>query len=159
MAHQISSSEDLHIYNNDKHLRIFAGPGAGKTHLLVENIKLMVQNSSKLKSQLRKILCITYTNNAVEQISNRLGTYNDKVVVSTIHSFINEYVIKPNQIQLRKIIYEECGVEITTNKAISSVQEGFHVLSGHSKETIYQYLEEKHPELTQDQYSDLYTRH
>jgi DNA helicase II / ATP-dependent DNA helicase PcrA len=155
MAQEINSSDDLLIYNNNKHLRIFAGPGAGKTHLLVENIKLMVQNSLKLKSSFRKVLCITYTNNAADQIRSRLGTYNNKVIVSTIHSFINEYVIKPNQLQLRNIIKEEFGMTITNNKLITSVNEGFSVLSGHSKDDIFEHLEKKHPEIIKDQYTGL----
>lgn len=155
MAQEISSSEDLKIYNNNRHLKIYAGPGAGKTHLLVENIKQLILNSSKLKSSFRKILCITYTNVAVEQIQNRLGSFNTNVVVSTIHSFINEYIIKPNQIQLKRIIREEFGLVINPNKVISSVQEGFSVLSGHQKEDIYNYLGKRYPLIPSSLYNEL----
>ncbi|WFA86040.1 ATP-dependent helicase [Paenibacillus amylolyticus] len=155
MAQEISSSEDLKIYNNNRHLKIYAGPGAGKTHLLVENIKQLVQHSNKLKSSFRKVLCITYTNVAVEQIQNRLSSFNTNVIVSTIHSFINEYVIKPNQIQLKKIIKEEFGLIINSNKIITSVQEGFSVLSGHQKDDIYDYLEKKYSLIPSNLYKDL----
>ncbi|GAA0405194.1 ATP-dependent helicase [Paenibacillus motobuensis] len=155
MAKKINSSDDLRIYDNNKHLKIYAGPGAGKTHLLIENIKQMIQHSTKLESRLRKILCITYTNVAVEQIQKRLGTFNTNVVVSTIHSFINEYVIKPNQIQLKNIIKNEFGVQIAPNKALSSVQEGFTVLSGHSKEDIYSYIQKNNPSIPPDLYMNL----
>jgi chromosomal replication initiation ATPase DnaA len=36
MVKTITSSEDLRIYDNNKHLKIYAGLGAGKTHLLIE---------------------------------------------------------------------------------------------------------------------------
>lgn len=155
MAQEINSSDDLRIYDNNRHLKIYAGPGAGKTHLLIENIKQMVQHSAKLQSEFRKILCITYTNVAVEQIQNRLGAFNHNVVVSTIHSFINEYIIKPNQVQLKKIIKEEFGLLIDKNKEIVSVQEGFSVLSGHKKEDIYSYLERNYPLIPSNLYNDL----
>lgn len=155
MAREINSSDDLKIYNNNRHLKIYAGPGAGKTHLLIENIKQMVQHSTKLQGNFRKILCITYTNVAVEQIQNRLGVFNKNVVVSTIHSFINEYIIKPNQIQLRKIIQDEFGFRISKDKEITSVQEGFSVLSGHKKEDIYTYLERDFPQISSGLYNDL----
>ncbi|MGN7454174.1 UvrD-helicase domain-containing protein [Paenibacillus pasadenensis] len=155
MAQEISSSDDLRIYENSRHLKIFAGPGAGKTHLLIENIKQMVQHSIKLNSSFRKILCITYTNVAVEQIQNRLGAFNNNVIVSTIHSFINEYVIKPNQLQLKNIIKQEFGLQIHTKKVISSVQEGFTVLSGHKKEEIYNYIEKNYPTIASDLYTGL----
>lgn len=144
MAQEIMSSDNLFIYNNNKHLKIYAGPGAGKTHLLIENIKQMVEHSHKLKSNFRKILCVTYTNVAADQIRNRLGSYNNNVCVSTIHSFINEYIIKPNQIQLKEIIREEFGVSIDKETVIGSVQEGFTTLSGHKKEDVYLYIENKH---------------
>lgn len=152
MAQEINSTDNLYIYNNNRHLKIYAGPGAGKTHLLIENIKHMVQHSVKLKSSFRRILCITYTNIAVEQIRSRLGSFNNNVVVSTIHSFINEYVIKPNQIQLKEIIKKEFGIVIDQNKVISSVQEGFTVLSGHKKEDVYEHLQKKYAGISTELY-------
>ena len=58
------------------------------------HIKNVVSNSSRLKNN-RKIACITYTNIGVETILERLGTQNNRVEVSTIHSFLYKHLIKP----------------------------------------------------------------
>jgi DNA helicase-2/ATP-dependent DNA helicase PcrA len=76
------------------HFRVAAGPGAGKTHWLVEHIKYVIQHSEKL-GRVKKIACITYTNIAVETIVRRLDFQADRVEVSTIHSFLYNNVIKP----------------------------------------------------------------
>jgi DNA helicase-2/ATP-dependent DNA helicase PcrA len=78
----------------EHHFRVSAGPGAGKTHWLVEHIKNVLHNSDRL-FKTRKIACITYTNIAVETILGRLGTSADRVDVSTIHSFLYKHILKP----------------------------------------------------------------
>ena len=50
MVTKIESNQDLMIYKDQQHYRIFAGPGAGKTHLLIENIKAIVEHSRDRKS-------------------------------------------------------------------------------------------------------------
>ena len=39
MLKTIRSDDDIKIYENEKHFKVYAGPGAGKTHLIIENIK------------------------------------------------------------------------------------------------------------------------
>lgn len=78
----------------EQHFRISAGPGAGKTHWLVQHIKNVLHNSKRL-GKTRKIACITYTNIAVETILERLGTTSEHVEVSTIHSFLYKHIVKP----------------------------------------------------------------
>lgn len=147
MVEIVKSSDDLLIYNNDKNLRIYAGPGAGKTHLLIENIKAIVKNSLKMKNSSRKILCITYTNAGADEIKERLGSYNQYVFVSTIHAFINEYIIKQNQIQLKYIIEQEFNIKIDQSSKITSVLEGYNTLSGKKREEIFEYISKKYPNI------------
>lgn len=71
-----------------------AGAGSGKTHTLVQTI-----NYVQLKYPKRKIVCITYTNNAKDEIISRLINKNN-ITVSTIHDFIWGY-IKQFQKELR----------------------------------------------------------
>lgn len=78
----------------DQHFRVAAGPGAGKTHWLVEHIKNVLQHSRRL-GRIKKIACITYTNVAVDTIVKRLDFVADRVDVSTIHSFIYKNIVKP----------------------------------------------------------------
>lgn len=155
MVKTITSSEDLRIYDNNKHLKIYAGPGAGKTHLLIENIKFIIANSTKLKNSNRKILCITYTNAAADEIKQRLGSYNRYTFVSTIHSFLNEFVIKPYQVQLKKLIKDEFGYDISSTINITSQQEGYSTLRGHKKDDIYKWIGEHYNMISPELYNTL----
>jgi DNA helicase-2/ATP-dependent DNA helicase PcrA len=87
-------NSDYKIEDIDENFKVSAGPGAGKTFWLVNHIKNILHNSSKL-SITRKVACITYTNTAVETIYLRLGTSSAQVEVSTIHSFLYKHIIKP----------------------------------------------------------------
>jgi DNA helicase-2/ATP-dependent DNA helicase PcrA len=79
----------------EKDFKIEAGPGAGKTRMLVNHINNVLQNSERL-GRARKIACITYTNTAVETILERLGSgATNKIEVSTIHSFLYNNIVKP----------------------------------------------------------------
>lgn len=130
MAEFIESSQLINIYQDNFNFKVYAGPGAGKTYFLVQNIKDIIENSKKLKdNQIRKILCITYTNAAVDEIKNRLGHYNDYVVVRTIHSFLYEYVIKPYQQQLKIIINQTFHTNIDSKTKMYPRLEGFGLLS------------------------------
>ncbi|MBK8653105.1 MAG: ATP-dependent helicase [Haliscomenobacter sp.] len=89
-----SITSNTQFYDIEHHFRVSAGPGAGKTHWLVEHIKNVLRHSTRLGNT-RKIACITYTNIAVETILNRLGTSAEQVEVSTIHSFLYKNIVKP----------------------------------------------------------------
>ena len=65
-----------------------AGAGAGKTYALQKSIEHILKTKGEnLKLSNQKILCITYTNAAKDEILNRLGK-NSSAVVSTIHEFL-----------------------------------------------------------------------
>src|SRR5690625_233886 len=86
----------------DKSFKVEAGPGAGKTHFLINHINNVVQNSNRLRKT-GKVACITYTNSAVENIIERLGEkIASHVEVSTIHSFLYKHVVKPYCFKLPK---------------------------------------------------------
>lgn len=78
------------INNAIKQKRSFiveAGPGTGKTYSLLELVDwLGTYGSSHFKSSKQSIVCITYTNAAVDVILSRLSQ-NSIIVPSTIHSF------------------------------------------------------------------------
>ena len=85
---------DYFIDNIEQHFKIIAGPGAGKTHFLVNHIRNILSNSKRLKIQ-RKIACITYTNVATEAILARIKDHGGKLEISTINSFLYKYLVKP----------------------------------------------------------------
>ncbi|MDN4067586.1 ATP-dependent helicase [Paenibacillus vini] len=76
---------------------VAAGPGSGKTKLLVDRFIYLCKNSCKPNSN---IACITYTNAAKNEILDRLQKDNkfslpQGTFIGTIHSFLNEYLIAP----------------------------------------------------------------
>lgn len=152
MVKTVDSSFIEHDWS--KHFRVYAGPGAGKTYFLIENIKNLVRSNLKLKkSQFKKILCITYTNVAVDIIETRLGEYNQYTKVSTIHKFITDFIIKPYQTQLKELIKEEFDINISNKAKITSQIEGLGVLHGFSKDDVYKYIQDKNNESLSLDYS------
>ncbi len=132
----IKSDDDLKLYKDDMNYKVVAGPGAGKTHLVIENIKRIVEKSKKLNNNERKICCITYTNVAVDEIKSRLADYVKYTHVSTIHSFLNEHVIKPFGEQLSILLNEIFGIKVNKKKSFSTRKEGFSLLYNHKLEEI-----------------------
>ncbi len=65
-----------------------AGAGAGKTYALQKSIEYILKTEGEnLRQNNQKILCITYTNTAKDEIFERIGK-NSSVIVSTIHEFL-----------------------------------------------------------------------
>ena len=76
-------------YDGNKYLVIEAGPGAGKTHVLIERIKFLI-NEKKIDPS--SLLAITFTHKAAEELKERLANYIDEstinlMQISTIHGF------------------------------------------------------------------------
>ncbi len=68
-------------------LLIKASAGSGKTRVLTERIKLLIQKSK------RKILAITFTNKAGDEMRERLkdlGNLNDRLFIGTFHGFCHQ---------------------------------------------------------------------
>jgi len=87
-----------------------AGAGAGKTTSMADTI-------IKLRSEIedyKNIFCITFTNNAVKCISEKLqdyyGSIPDNIVVSTIHSFLYQEFVRPYYFLLFGKQYERISV-------------------------------------------------
>jgi DNA helicase-2/ATP-dependent DNA helicase PcrA len=81
----------------ETNFRVIAGPGAGKTHWLLRQIKKVVEESDRLGPS-QKVACLSFTNVAVEQVRDELfelGVRSDNVEVSTIHSFLYRNVLRP----------------------------------------------------------------
>lgn len=85
-------SEDVQDFNTC--IKVLAGPGAGKTHWLIGQIKFILSEARDL-DLCRKVGCITYTNKATENILSHVGANNNRLEVSTIHAFLYKNIIKP----------------------------------------------------------------
>ena len=147
MVNAITSGDILSAEQLKRHSKVYAGPGAGKTYFLVENVKnIITTNESVAKSKARKVLCITYTNAAVDEIKRRLERYVDYVEAYTIHGFIIEHIIKPFQDDLINIMKSDFNISVSKKGMISSQIEGLGILHGIDKEEIYSFIKSTNPE-------------
>ena len=146
MAIEITSQGILTQEQLKSHFKIYAGPGAGKTHFLVENVKnIVTQNPVITESRLRKVLCVTYTNAAVDEIKKRLDKFTDCVDICTIHGFIIEHIIKPFQQDLVLLMKSDFGISVRAKGKITSQIEGLGILHGIDKNEIYEYVKKLNP--------------
>lgn len=68
-----------------------AGPGSGKTRLVVDRLRFLVQHIPHNC----QIACITYSNAAAEEIKTRLDLGLEYLFIGTIHSFLIRNVLRP----------------------------------------------------------------
>ena len=74
-------------------LLVKAGPGTGKTRVVIERIKHLLR-----KKPMTKILALTFSNNAAEEMRTRIQEDSDledlcdNVSIGTIHSFCLDMV-------------------------------------------------------------------
>lgn len=73
--------EALKCIKNGENFILEGGAGSGKTYSLISLINALTEEFPDIK-----IVCITYTNNAVAEILSRIE--NENIWVSTIHEFI-----------------------------------------------------------------------
>lgn len=73
---------------------VIAGAGSGKTTSLVEALKRIKDKYGKeLRKNGQRVVCITYTNRAVDVISSRLS-FDELFFVSTLHGFLWGEVVR-----------------------------------------------------------------
>lgn len=90
----LNEEQETAILENDSVLLI-ACPGSGKTRTLTYKIAYEL---SRLNSNKEFIIAITYTNNAADEIKERvelLGVDTTQLWIGTIHSFCMEWILKP----------------------------------------------------------------
>lgn len=81
-----------------KNFVLNGGAGSGKTRSLIDVINLLYESDAKCK-----IACITFTNVASDEISNRVAGKNINLRSSTIHDFLWD-LIKSYQKNLKQIL-------------------------------------------------------
>lgn len=73
---------------NELNFSVVAGAGSGKTTSLVEALNfLRDEHGEQLRQNGQRIVCITFTNRAVDVITSRLG-FDELFIVSTLHGFL-----------------------------------------------------------------------
>ena len=108
MAKEEADKIDAHIIDilqQGKNFRVEAGAGSGKTYSLNKVIEWIQDNKwNEYRRKNQNVVCITYTNAAVDVIAERLAS-DSFILPSTIHSFAWN-AIKQYQSFLLKIIEE-----------------------------------------------------
>lgn len=98
-----------------RHFIMIAGAGSGKTTSLIKALNYLQETrGDKMLGFGQKIACITYTDIAVEEISNDVG-HNPLFHVSTIHSFLWS-MIKPFQSDLHSWVKNRLLEKITISE-------------------------------------------
>ena len=90
--------EALKCIKNGENFILEGGAGSGKTYSLISLINALTEELPDIK-----IVCITYTNNAVAEILSRIE--NENLWVSTIHEFIWA-LIRKYQSEIKDILVE-----------------------------------------------------
>lgn len=127
--------------DNDESIVVNAGAGAGKTYALTESLKYIIKkHGDKLTYHNQRIMCITYTNVATNEIKERLGN-SDLVKVSTIHerlwALIKDYQKELVKIHVGKIheelVKQQFDLNDNNNEKEAKQFKAYRELSGTSK--------------------------
>jgi DNA helicase II / ATP-dependent DNA helicase PcrA len=88
---KLPEEKKIVLRDTKSNIKVVAGPGSGKTTLIIEKIKKLVDNNVNPN----KILVITYTNKAAEDLERQLlERLPDKkgFYVSTVHGFCTRFI-------------------------------------------------------------------
>lgn len=88
------------IHAEESRILVAAGSGSGKTAVITERIKVLLQRGYLPET----IFVITYTNNAAEEVKQRIN--NKNIFVGTMHGLANRILLK-NGIDTRQDIENE----------------------------------------------------
>jgi DNA helicase-2/ATP-dependent DNA helicase PcrA len=98
---------------NEGFLLVSAGPGSGKTRVIVEKILKIINDKNALE---REIIAITFTNKASnemkDRVRDRLEKENSSVEISTIHSFALKKLREYSNYIKNSIIDEEDVIDV-----------------------------------------------
>lgn len=99
--------EALQCIRNGENFILEGGAGSGKTYSLITLINALTEELPDIK-----IVCITYTNNAVAEILSRIK--NENICVSTIHEYIWN-LIRKYQNEIKDVLVELINDEAKKN--------------------------------------------
>lgn len=89
------NAEQVEAINEPGNVFLAACPGSGKTRTLIYRI---AKQLSELKSKKHRVVAITYTRRAADEIHERiegLGIDTSQLWIGTIHSFCLEWILRP----------------------------------------------------------------
>lgn len=85
---QLNESQQKAVHSEEKAILVLAGPGTGKTRTLISRIEYLIKEK---KYSPERILAITFTNKAANEVKERLkislGDISENVFAGTFHGF------------------------------------------------------------------------
>ena len=124
-------------YKGDKPLLVEAGPGSGKTRVIIERVKFLI---NELKINPSSVLVITFTRKAANELKERLSGDIPKDIInqmqiSTIHSFCLDF-LKNNGIVTNLFVSSKglplFDVVVSTSRTTGFLFKEFKVLPIHN---------------------------
>ena len=112
---KLSKIQEEIVKSNAKNIIVDAGAGAGKTRVLTERVKRILESGVNPKS----IVVITFTNDAADELKKRLSNTPGikKCFVGTIHSYANSILKKTGkQYDIFSEYYQTQFMEYLINK-------------------------------------------
>ncbi|CAA0170167.1 DNA and RNA helicase family protein [Tenacibaculum maritimum] len=100
--------------SKDQNFVLQGGAGSGKTETLKQVLEHISENYPG-----KKVVCITHTNLAVDEIVSRVG---NEYTISTIHSFLNSF-IKNYKRNIHQVIFEIFKIEKIERKDITEYKD------------------------------------
>jgi DNA helicase-2/ATP-dependent DNA helicase PcrA len=84
---KLDATQEKIVKSNAKNIIVSAGAGSGKTRVLTERVKYLIESGVEPGS----IVCITFTNKAANEMKERLAGVSgiNSAFIGTIHSFAN----------------------------------------------------------------------
>lgn len=99
----LSTEQRNIVESSEDKIVVMSAAASGKTHTLIERIRWILKQGCDPT----KMVCITFTNNAAEEIRVRLGEdYQEGMFVGTVHSYANSLLTKAG-VQTKSFIREE----------------------------------------------------
>lgn len=90
------------VETKEKKVVVMSVPASGKTAVLTERVKYLIENGADPS----KIVVITFTNAAAEEMKKRIGDIGQGVFINTIHSYAN-YILLSHGIDTSRVLSDE----------------------------------------------------
>ena len=143
------NEEQTEAYSFDGNCAVLAGPGSGKTRVLVTKV---VRLLTKRARGPRGVACITFNNEAVRELRKRLGDLglkpSKRLFIGTVHSFCLSCVVAPFGHLFRQDLTSDLVVAGSGQRAIAFERAlGSMSLGGHPSDwkTQFERYRRTHP--------------
>lgn len=87
----LNKNQKLVVECTDRYVVVDSPAASGKTKTISERVKWLLN-----KYPNKKILCITFTNNAADEMKERINVKNENLIISTLHSYCTKLLLKNN---------------------------------------------------------------